>query len=623
MLRSKTIIILTLILAFGAMAVVQGLPAKYAREWALGQAAFEPKDDDAIETIRSFAQNRGANIHKTTRVLNIWLITWEPQIDTETLENARVAGDYETYLDLYQQAENEVLDIVEMLENRGFVKWACPNYLRYQTYTPNDPWFPDDGEHTDASGPDQFYLHVVNADLAWDIELGSPDVLIAILDSGTDVDHPDLWDNIWVNPGEDTDADGVLYDIDDLDGIDNDGNGYSDDLFGYDFAGGVTGEETTPPDQEDWNPDIHYSGDDGWGEPDPSCGNGTSSFPLLFPPDQGVAHGTHTSGIAGAVMDNDTMYAGAAGGGCRIVPVRVGNPEGSMTATDIAAGIEYAVIGAGANVISMSLGSTSSEAEPIESLAIELAWSAGLTIVCASGNFAGMPFFGNDSVGYPASATKTIAVGSCDSDGNRASYSQYGSMLDVVVPGGVNEVETIWSTWVVSVAEADDDPSLEPGDHHYFHAEGTSMACPLVAGICGLILSIDPTLDNEQVRAVLQSTAVDVMAPGWDGQTAHGLVDAYAAVDFVSNIDERKLPAISQLSISPNPFNAACRITAPGEIEIFDVSGRLVRKLTPNSDSHVIWDGSDENGKSLPSGLYLARASTPQGYETKSITLLR
>ncbi len=602
------------------MAVVNGVHPRYAREFALGQAAFEPKDESAIEEIRDIAENRGGEIHKVTRHLNIWLMTWTPDIDNTAIEAAKRNGDLDTYFKIYEEGENEVQKFADILNKSGYTKWASPNRLHYSTYIPNDPWFPDDGEHTSASGPDQFDKALMNCPEAWDIERGDPSVILAIIDSGTDVDHPDLWNNIWVNPGEDTDGDGVLYDLDDLDGLDNDGNGYVDDLFGYDFCGGVTGHETAPPDQEDWNPDIHHMGDDGWGEPDPSAGDGEGSF--FMPADQGVAHGTHTAGIAGAVMDNDTMFAGVAGGGCKIVPVRVGNPEGSMTATDIAAGMEYAVIGAYANVISMSLGSTASEPEPAESLAIDFAWAAGVTIVCASGNFAGMPFFGNDSVGYPASATKTIAVGSCGSDGNRASYSQYGGMLDVVAPGGVYDSETIWSTWVVSVAEADTSSTLSPADHSYNHAEGTSMACPQVAGICGLILSIDPTLDNEDVRTILHETAIDVMALGWDGETAYGLVDAYAAVDYL-NVAERGLPKETGLSIFPNPFNAACKITAPGEVEIYDINGRLVKTLDPGTSDRVQWHGADERGQSLPAGVYLVRTDTANGYEIKKVTLLK
>jgi len=232
------------------------------------------------------------------------------------------------------------------------------------------------------------------------------------------------------------------------------------------------------------------------------------------------------------------------------------------------------------------------------------------------------------AVSYPASDPDVIAVGSCTAGGSRSSYSQYGSNLDVVAPGGESSwmggtTETIWSTWVVSVHESNEDPSLSPADHVYMSAEGTSMACPQAAGVCGLILSQNPSLTNVQVRDVLRSSATDIGASGFDNETGYGMVNAYSAVLASSIYEKANRPENLAIQAFPNPFNAACRISAPGEVEIFDVSGRLVRKLTPNSDSHVIWNGDDENGKSLPSGIYLARTSTPQGYQTKSITLLK
>lgn len=592
-------------------------------EFALGQVVFSPADGEALREIEAIAIENNAKVHKVTRILEIYVYYWEPSIDETLWDEAGRIGDLETRKRIHLSAEPEVHERVRMLENTGFVQWACPNFYSYIQYTPDDPFFIDSSSPTPSNPPNQWDKHIIQCPQAWDIQKGDPNILIAILDSGVDVDHPDLADNIWVNPGEDIDDLGTLalvYDYDYIDGLDNDGNGYIDDLFGYDFVGGITGDEaTTPPDQEDWNPDVHYMGDDGWGEPDPSAGNGVGSW---MGTDVGVAHGTHCAGVAAAVMDNATMFAGVAGGGCKIVPVRVANPEGQASVTAIAAGIEYAAI-IGADVISMSLGGFGS-GDPVQAAAIDLAFSAGATLVAASGNMAPLV----TAVSYPASDPDVIAVGSCNAAGGKSSYSQYGSNLDVVAPGGESSwmggtTETIWSTWVVSVNESNEDPSLSPADHVYMSAEGTSMACPQAAGVCGLILSQNPSLTNVQVRDVLRSSASDLGPSGFDNETGYGMVNAYSAV-LASNIYEKaNRPEGMSIQAFPNPFNAACRISAPAEVEIFDVSGRLIRKLTPNSDSHVIWDGSDENGKSLPSGVYLARTTTPQGYETKSITLLK
>ncbi len=626
--RSFSIVTLFAILACSAFAMGIHNHQYYLQEFALGNAAFSPVDKVALGQIEAMASSHNATVHRVTRTLDIYLISWKPDIDDESWNDAIRSGDIDTKMELHRSAEPEVREWVATLVRSGLVKWACPNYYRYIQYTPNDPFFPDDGDHTPSSEPDQFDKAMIHCPAAWETQRGSENIIIGIIDSGTDVDHPDLAANIWVNPGEDLDGDGVVYDLGDIDGSDNDYNGYIDDLFGYDFVGGVTGEETTPPDQEDWNPDIHYDGDDGWGEPDPSVGNGEGGYPMFgIPADAGVSHGTHCSGVAAAVMDNETMFAGVAGGGCKIMPVRVGNPEGSMTVTDIAAGIEYAAI-AGANIISMSLGGFSSESEPVESTAIAFAYSVGVTIVAASGNSAGMPFFGNDTCAYPSSDPLVIAVGSCNAAGNRASFSQYGSMLDVVAPGGATDAtsgdvtETIWSTYVVSVANSIEDPTLSPGDHNYMHAEGTSMACPQAAGVCALILSQDPTLTNIEVRQILRDSAEDVMSTGFDLESGYGRIDAAEAV-YLADIDEKTiLPTLNTIDVFPNPFNAKCAISARGEISIFDIAGRKIEEIA-NIDGTSTWDGTDDSGESVPSGIYLIRVKTSDKTMTKAITLIK
>jgi len=603
-----------------------GIPP-YRPEYALGQALFSPVDTASLSRIEQIAHSNNASVHRVTRQLEIYMISWKPYLDSDSYSAAVKSGDWQTRKQLHQLGEHEVMETVDLLQNSGLVKWVHPNYYQYIAYIPNDPYYPDDGDHTTTSGPDQFDKVVIQCPQAWDIQRGSSSIILAIIDSGTDVDHPDLMGNIWVNPGEDADGDGVVNDWDDVNGVDNDGNGYVDDLYGYDFCGGLTGEETSPPDQEDWNPDIHYWGDDGWGEPDPSVGNGEGGMPFLgIPPDIGVSHGTHCSGIAAAVINNETMFAGVAGGGCKIMPVRVGSPEGTMTMSDVAAGIEYATI-AGANVISMSLGGMSSDPEPAESVAIDFAWDNGVVLVAASGNNAGLPWpFGSDSCSYPASASNVIAVGSCEITGDRASFSQYGSMLDVVAPGGAyggtgTITETIWSTWVVSVAEADTSATLSPGDHSYEHAEGTSMACPQVTGICGLILSEDPTLTNAEVRQILRDSAIDAMAPGFDLETGYGIASAYNAV-IAAGIEENMLPKNQGFEIYPNPFNASCKIETENTVYIFDLNGRNIRRLDPDG-SAAVWNGLDDSGNPLPNGIYFIRAGNTEVATTRPVILMK
>ncbi|HHS50016.1 MAG TPA: hypothetical protein ENN07_02755 [candidate division Zixibacteria bacterium] len=621
----KRVITFVMLLALCAGAVfAMFVPNQYSYrpEFALGHVMFWPVDEAALAEIEAFAEQFDAEIMKITRVLEIYAMFWKPDIDYNLWDIAVQNGDLRTREMIHRSAEPEVWERVHALEATGLVEWACPNYYRYIQFIPNDPLFVNSTSPTPSNPPNQWDKYHIQCPEAWEIQRGSEDILIAILDSGVDVDHPDLKDNIWINPGEDIAGYGTIdlvYDYDYLDSIDNDGNGFVDDLFGYDFVGGVTGHEADPPPiQEDWNPDIHYWGDDGWGEPDPSVGDGVGGW---MGSDVGVSHGTHCAGIAAATMNNAIMFAGVAGGGAKIVPVRVANPEGQMTDAAIAAGLEYATI-VGSHVISMSLGGLGGSSPTIDS-GLAYAHEGGAVLVAASGNMA--PLF--SAVAYPASDARVIAVGSGTRAGQKASFSQFGAELDLVAPGGESSLfggatETIWSTWVVSVFEANSDPSLSPADHIYMSAEGTSMACPQVAGVAGLILSQNPSLSSTDVRNILNASATDIGDPGFDNQTGHGMVNAHQAV-LMTNIAERaSRPSEIEISAFPNPFNATCKIVASGTVAIYDIAGRRVRELG-YIDNSTIWDGADDAGAELPTGVYLIKAEHGGQTAHKAITLLK
>ncbi|HDG67840.1 MAG TPA: hypothetical protein ENG11_01675, partial [candidate division Zixibacteria bacterium] len=509
-------ILWTAAITFALSAVASAMVGMYSGrkpDMRVGELLFEPKDDEALPAIEEFAAQHGGKIHKVTKVLQIYLMTFQPVVPREKIDRFRRENP-EKFWEEYEKCRQQVLDVVKELESTGLVAYAQPNFIYYIAYTPNDPYFVDDGAYGPDEGPDQYGFFITNCEGGWDFTTGSRDVLLCIIDSGVDVDHPDLADNIWINPGEDIDGDGELYDLDDLNGVDDDGDGYVDDLFGYDFVGGNIGFFTDDVTEEDWNPDIHYMGDDGWGEPDPSCGTGLLDF--------GVSHGTHCAGIAGAVMDNDIDFAGAAGH-ITIVPVRAATPLGNGYSADLAAGIEYAAM-INADVASMSFGTR--EEDPAVLRACQLAYEHGVALIAASGNDSA------DVVYSPASSPYTLAVGSFNSHRERSHFSNYGSALDVLAAGGdatsdgwtATYIEVIWSTWVVSVYEAGT-LGVEPGTHSIAGEIGTSMATPQAAGLAALIKSLCPDIPPDSVYNIIRNTAQDVGTPGWDPQTGYGIID--------------------------------------------------------------------------------------------------
>jgi len=257
------------------------------------------------------------------------------------------------------------------------VEWAEPNYtFRLDSRTgsgldsiPNDPYY---------SSYQSPYLDRMQMPAAWDYTTGRPQVVIAVLDTGVDMAHPDLQGGIWTNPDE---APG--------NGIDDDGNGFVDDIHGWDFA-----------ENDNLPTDDH-------------------------------GHGTHVSGIAAARINNGIGIAGMAGQ-ATIMPVDVFK-GGIGTYDSLIRAIIYATDN-GAQVINMSLGATSYSRG--EQAAVDYAWSHGVALVAAAGNT------GLNTYHYPAAHPHVIAVAATDAGDRRAGFSTYGDFVDVAAPGS-----SVWSTY--------------------------------------------------------------------------------------------------------------------------------------------------------------------------------
>ncbi|MEG3863388.1 S8 family serine peptidase [Microcoleus sp. herbarium12] len=284
-------------------------------------------------------------------------------------------------------------------------------------------------------GGNNWALDVINAPEVWNQNITGNGIVVAVVDTGVDYNHPDLDGNIWRNAGEIPGN-----------GIDDDRNGFIDDIRGWDFVSG------------DNNPmDLDWDG-----------------------------HGTHVAGAIAAERNNFGITGIAYN--AKIMPVRVLPSFGSGEWNNVAAGIRYAADN-GANVINLSLGSGFSPStqvnDAIES-AIQYANNKGSVVVMSAGNL------GLNQPGYPARNADRwgIAVGSIDVRGSMAdSSNRAGSTpLDYVVAPGVDIYSTTRS-------------------NTYQNMSGTSMATPQVAGVAALVLSANPTLTPAQVEYILTTTA--------------------------------------------------------------------------------------------------------------------
>ncbi|MDI6804820.1 MAG: S8 family serine peptidase, partial [Bacteroidota bacterium] len=359
--------------------------------------------------------------------------------------------------------------------------------------TPNDPLFPQ-----------QWNLTKIQMQQAWDITSWNSSIILSIIDSGTRYTHEDLDGNIWVNPAEDLNGNGRPDFISvaqggDLDGLDNDGNSYVDDLVGWDFAGG----NNYP--SEPFQPDNEPLDTDG--------------------------HGTNVAGVSSAQTNNyeGGSYrgiAGVAGGwgnqkGVSLMVLRDGgeDPIASLTLQ----AIEYAARN-GARVINIS---SAFLPEPSGmSTAVNLAVNTyGIIIVASAGNNGA---YSDPSIRYPARYSNTIAVGATDYNDNRRSYSAYGPQMDVVAPDGVQST-TMAGGYINSVT-------------------GTSFSAPHVAGLAALLRSKVPSLKQWEVRDIIRNSADKVPGMGGNNFTnyyGYGRINIYKALSH---------PVISQFTQAPNPI---------------------------------------------------------------------
>ncbi len=250
-------------------------------------------------------------------------------------------------------------------------------------------------------------------------------------------------------------------------------------------------------------------------------------------PNDDESHGTHVAGTIAQSTNNASGVAGLAFSTC-VMPVKVLDKTGSGTYANVAAGIRYAA-DHGANVINLSLGGPV-PGQVIED-AVAYAYAKGVTVVAASGNE-------NGAVGYPAAYDAyVIAVGATRFDEARAPYSNFGTSLDIVAPGGDTTVDQNGDGYGDGVLQQTFNPSTKQlNAFGYYFFQGTSMATPHIAGAAAILIGKSVAVTPDAVRSALESTADDLGAPGFDPQFGHGLLNLSAALNWTSGPSVNKAP---------------------------------------------------------------------------------
>jgi thermitase len=271
-------------------------------------------------------------------------------------------------------------------------------------------------------------------------------------------------------------------------------------------------------------------------------------------------HGTHVSGIAAARIDNGKGIAGMAGS-ASIMPVKVADEGGDYTNADLAQGIIYAA-DEGAHILNMSLGGVNSQ---LLEDAVNYAWDAGVFLCAAAGNK------GEERSDYPAAYERVASVGATTSGDSRWQYSNYGESVDIFAPGG---------GYVGILA-------TERGGY-YGWRQGTSMACPQVAGLAALIYSLHPEYTNQDVWDKIIATA-DSIPFSYDLR-----INSRAALDIVDVVEAKGTFMVVVPGIQKGRISFAYKVSGSANytLRLFDVTGREVYatrgSITPQGK--IEWD---------------------------------
>ncbi len=422
---------------------------------------------------------------------------------------------------------NETLEYYREMEN---VEYAEPNYIYHISALPDDDYYSK-----------QWYFQKIKAPSVWDKISSSPNITVAIIDSGIQIDHPDLKENIWVNTNEIPDN-----------GVDDDKNGFIDDYNGWDFINNT---------------------------PDPS-----PKFEQGFT-EAGVLHGTIVAGVLAAEGNNEIGVAGVTWR-AKIMPLQVLNDRGEGKVSDVIRAIDYAIKNE-ADIINLSFVGFDYSQGMYE--VIKKAYNAGILVVAAAGNEQdqGHGYDLDQIPMYPVcldgdnGENMVIGVAATDDLDEKTDFSSYGfKCIDITAPG-----VKIFSTSVYAPKKSIDNNYFNKYYDGYW--SGTSMATPMVSGAIALIKEVNPNLKTSRIRDILFSSSDNIsrLNPDYLGQLGSGRL----------NLERALLMAVEDLKSSETRILIAPQSNMESQVKMTTETGE-------QEGSFLAYNSNFQGGANIASG---------------------
>lgn len=477
----------------------------YPQRYVTGELFVKVKNEKSI-SLPGWGDMAGTEQLKGQGLEDLYQITQQFEVYQLRLAFRSRGAELDNIYHLSFNLSTQAAQLFAALEGLDYVEYVERIPYCYPLYVPND-----------YDSTTMYHLRLLGAPVAWDVTKGSQDVKIAIVDNAVLVDHPDLAGNVWINTAEIPNN-----------GIDDDGNGFVDDIRGWDSA----------DDDNDPNPPVNA--------------------PLFA----SFNHGTAVAGSAAASTDNNLGIAGI-GFNCKLIGIKIKSSNNIVddlfSGADALEGMDYAV-SVNADVVNTSFvfGGTSNVFQAL----INQGTANGTVFVAGAGN-------SNTNVAFsPATLDNVISVAATNASDRKAGFSTYHSTVDICAPG--SRIRTTSYS--------------NPLTPDYTLIDGTSFSSPIVAGVVGLIKSVNPCLSPADIETIIKTTSknIDNLNPTLIGALGAGRIDAAAAL------------LAAQVNAAP---------VAKFDVDSADVCEGIVRCFyapsLPNCADSISWSVNGETSQSL------------------------